>query len=58
MTWSQNYTPLADSVALSALVAALPVVSLLALLAFWHVRAHLAALVGLLVAAGIFTECR
>ena len=53
MTWSQNYTPLADSVGLSALVAALPVVTLLALLAFWHVRAHLAALAGLLVAAAI-----
>jgi len=53
MTWSQNYTPLFDSVGLSALVAALPVVTLLALLAFWHVRAHLAALVGLLAAAAI-----
>jgi lactate permease len=53
MTWSQNYTPLADSIGLSALVAALPVVTLLALLAFWHVRAHRAALVGLLAAAGI-----
>jgi len=53
MTWSQNYTPLADSIGLSALVAALPVVTLLALLAFWHVRAHLAALAGLLVAAAI-----
>jgi len=52
MTWSQNYTPLADSIGLSALVAALPVVTLLALLA-WHVRAHLAALVGLLAAAAI-----
>ena len=48
MTWSQNYTPLAQSIGLSALVAALPVVTLLALLAFWHVRAHLAALAGLL----------
>jgi lactate permease len=53
MTWSQNYTPLADSIALSAVVAALPVVTLLALLAFWHVRAHLAALAGLLVAAAM-----
>ena len=51
MIWSQTYTPLADSVALSALVAALPVVTLLALLAFWHVRAHLAALAGLAAAA-------
>jgi lactate permease len=53
VTWSQNYTPLVDSIGLSALVAAVPVVTLLALLAFWHVRAHLAALVGLLAAAGI-----
>lgn len=52
MTWSQNYAPLGN-VALSAVVAALPVVTLLGLLAFWHVRAHLAALAGLLVAAGI-----
>ena len=50
MTWSQNYTPLGG---VSALVAALPVVTLLALLAFWHVRAHIAALAGLLAAAGI-----
>jgi lactate permease len=34
-------------------VAALPVVTLLALLAFWHVRAHLAALAGLLAAMAI-----
>src|ERR1051326_2122361 len=52
MTWSQNYAPLGN-VALSAVVAALPVVTLLGLLAFWHVRAHLAALAGLLVATGI-----
>jgi lactate permease len=50
MTWSQNYAPL-GSVGLSALVAALPVVTLLGLLAFWHMRAHLAALAGLSVAA-------
>ncbi|MFZ5829630.1 MAG: L-lactate permease [Planctomycetota bacterium] len=53
MTWSQDYTPLLNSVGLSALVAALPVVTLRALLAFWHVRAHLAALAGLLLAAVI-----
>ena len=50
MTWSQNYSPLVSGT-LSALVAALPVVTLLGLLAFWHVRAHFAALAGLVVAA-------
>ncbi len=53
MTWSQNYAPLADSIGLSALVASIPVVTLLALLAFWHVRAQIAALAGLLVAMAI-----
>ena len=57
MTWSQNYAPL-GSVGLSALVAALPIVVLLGLLAFWHVRAQIAALAGLLaafaVAIGVF----
>lgn len=52
MIWSQNYAPL-GSVAASALLAALPVATLLGLLAFWHVRAHLAALAGLLVAGAI-----
>jgi lactate permease len=47
MTWSQNYAPIGGSVGLSALVAAIPVVVLLGLLAFWHVRAHIAALVAL-----------
>jgi lactate permease len=49
MTWTQVYTPL-GSLALSALVAALPVVVLLGLLAFAHVRAHVAALAGLAAA--------
>ena len=52
MTWSQHYTPL-GSLALSALVASLPAVTLLGLLAFWHVRAQVAALVGLLMSLGI-----
>lgn len=50
MTWSQNYTPV-GGIGTSALIAAIPVVVLLALLAFWHVRAHLAAMIALGVAA-------
>ncbi len=50
MTWSQNYAPL-GSAGVSALVAVLPVVTLLGLLAIWRVRAHFAALAGLCVAA-------
>jgi lactate permease len=47
VTWTQVYTPVAGSVALSALAAALPVAVLLGLLAFGHARAHWAALAGL-----------
>jgi lactate permease len=53
MPWTQSYVPL-GGVALSALVAAIPVVVLLGLLAF-HVRAHVAALAGLLAALAIAT---
>jgi lactate permease len=49
MTWTQNYTPLLHSLPASAAVAALPIVALLGLLAFFHVRAHWAALTGLMV---------
>lgn len=49
MTWSHNYDPL-NNLVLSSLVAALPVVTLLGLLAFWHVRAHIAAFAGLVMA--------
>ena len=49
MPWSQVYAPL-GSIGVSALVAAIPVLVLMALLAFWHVRAHIAAGVALLAA--------
>ncbi len=49
MNWTQNYDPL-DSVLLSATVASLPIVLLLVLLAFAHMRAHWAALIGLMAA--------
>jgi lactate permease len=52
MTWSQNYAPM-GSVGVSALIAALPVVTLLGLLAFWRVRAQFAALAALFVATVI-----
>jgi lactate permease len=52
MTWSQNYAPL-GSVGVSALIAVLPVVTLLGLLAIWRVRAQFAALAALFVAAVI-----
>jgi lactate permease len=47
--WLQHYTPL-GGLALSAIVAALPVVVLLGLLAFARARAHVAALAGLAAA--------
>jgi lactate permease len=53
MTWTQNYTPVGGSLLLSTLLAAVPVVVLLGLLAFFHVRAHIAALIGLGVALAI-----
>ena len=52
MHWSQNYTPL-GGVGISALIAAIPIIILLGLLAFWHVRAHFAALTALAAAAAI-----
>ena len=57
MNWIQNYNPLSNLL-LSSLVAALPVAILLGLLAIWHVRAHIAALIGLgsamLVATAVY----
>ncbi|OFX24587.1 MAG: lactate permease [Anaeromyxobacter sp. RBG_16_69_14] len=52
MTWTQVYLPLGN-LYLSALVAALPVVVLLGALAFFHVKAHWAALLGLAIALAI-----
>jgi lactate permease len=49
MPWTQVYAPLGN-LYLSALVAALPVVVLLGALAFFHVKAHNAALMGLATA--------
>ncbi len=52
MTWTQVYLPLGN-LYLSALVAAVPVVVLLGALAFFHVKAHWAALMGLAIALAI-----
>jgi lactate permease len=52
VTWAQDYAPL-GTIGVSTIVAVLPVATLLGLLAFWHVRAHVAALAGLAVAAAI-----
>lgn len=46
MIWQQNYDPL-NAAWLSTLVAALPVVLLLATIAFLGLRIHFAALLGL-----------
>jgi len=52
MTWPQRYDPLGAPL-LSTLVAALPVVALLASLAWFRLRAHVAALVGLVAALAV-----
>src|SRR5262245_55903182 len=49
-TWQHNYTPLADSLALSALVASLPVFVLLVLLGVFRKPAWIAGLSGLAAA--------
>src|SRR5258705_3617265 len=49
MIWVQNYDPL-HNFAVSALVAALPVVVLLSAIALFRIRIHFAALLGLAVA--------
>ncbi len=57
MPWLQTYSPL-GSIGISALVATLPIITLLGLLAFFRVRAPVAALAGLvvalIVAVGVF----
>jgi lactate permease len=52
MNWTQIYNPL-GSLLLSALVASLPVVVLLGLLAFFHVKAHIAAIAGLVTSLAV-----
>jgi lactate permease len=52
VTWTQVYDPL-GGIFLSALVAAIPVVVLLGLLAFTRMHAHVAAVLGLASAVGI-----
>ncbi|WP_025918142.1 L-lactate permease [Herminiimonas sp. CN] len=50
--WSQVYDPFNNPV-LSTLAAAIPVVVMLAALAFFHIKAHIAALLGLLSALAV-----
>jgi len=45
--WQQNYTPIADSIALSTLVAAIPIFTLLFLLGVKRKPAWIASLAGL-----------
>ena len=50
--WLQNYDPLGNAF-LSTIVAALPVVVLLTAIAFFHIRIHRSALLGLAVALAV-----
>jgi len=51
--WPQNYTPVADSLGLSAVMASLPIFVLLLLLGFYRKPAWVAALAGLAAATGV-----
>jgi lactate permease len=50
--WSQTYDPFNNAV-ISTALAAIPVIVMLAALAFFHIRAHIAALLGLASALGV-----
>jgi len=52
LAWTQNYIPVGNLL-VSALIAAIPVVALLGALAFFHIKAHWAAILGLVLAWGI-----
>ena len=54
MVWSQVYDPM-NSPWLSTLLASLPILVMLGGLGFFHMRAHLAALLGLVVALVVAT---
>jgi len=56
MTWSQGYDPFGSPI-LSTLVAALPIIVMLSGLAFLHMRAHIAALAGLITAFLVAIIC-
>ena len=47
MIWTQIYTPVSNSIFVSSLVAAIPIILLLGALAFFHIKAHWAAVLGL-----------
>lgn len=50
--WPQNYDPF-NNVLLSTVLAALPIIVLLGSIAIFHIRIHLAAVFGLIVAIGV-----